>query len=76
MRAPTINDAIDARRRLAPERQRELTVYLLTLAADVCTPEAIDPEHLRSVTEGLEQARQRQFAAAEEGEAANRSFES
>jgi hypothetical protein len=75
MTTPTIDEAIDALRRLAPERQRELAGYILSLAADAGGPESIDPAHLPYVTEGLEQARRRQFATDQEVEAAYRSFE-
>ena len=34
MPAPTIDDAIDAPRRLAPERQQELAGYIFHLATD------------------------------------------
>ena len=39
--APTIEDAIDALRKLSPERQQELAPYICHLAKD--EPEAIDP---------------------------------
>jgi len=75
MTTPTIDEAIDALRRLAPERQRDLAGYILSLAAEDGAPGSIDAEHLPYVTEGLEQARRRQFATDQEVEAAYRSFE-
>lgn len=58
----TIEDAIEALRRLSPARQEELADYIVQLASDDREPEAIDPAHLPAVLEGLEQARRRQFA--------------
>ena len=74
MPAPTIDEAIDALRRLTPERQSELAGYILNLAIDDREPEVIDPTDLPFVLEGLEQAKRRQFASAEEIDAAFRSF--
>jgi hypothetical protein len=65
MATPTINDAIEALRKLAPERQQELAGYIFHLATDEREPEDIDPADLPSVLEGLEQARRRQFASPE-----------
>jgi hypothetical protein len=65
MPAPTIDDAIDALRKLPPERQDELAGYIFHLATDEREPEDIDPADLPSVLEGLEQAKRRQFASAE-----------
>lgn len=65
MPAPTIEDAIDALRKLPPERQDELAGYIFHLATDEREPEDIDPADLPSVLEGLEQAKRRQFASSE-----------
>ena len=65
MAAPTIDDAIEALRKLAPERQQELAGYIFHLATDEREPEDIDPADLPSVLEGLEQAKRRQFASPE-----------
>lgn len=65
MPTPTIDDAIDALRKLPPERQAELAGYILHLATDESEPEDIDPADRPSVLEGLEQARRRQFASPE-----------
>ena len=63
MPAPTIEDAIDALRKLSPERQQELASYICHLAND--EPEDIDPADLPSVLEGMAQAERRQFATEE-----------
>ena len=63
MPTPTIEDAVTALRRLSPERQRQLAPYIYHLAADEREPEEIDAADLAAVTEGLEQARHRQFAS-------------
>lgn len=75
MSAPTIDDAIDALRKLPPERQQELAGYIFHLASDDGEPEVIDPAHLPSVLEGLEQAKRGQFASPERVAAAFRRFE-
>jgi len=64
MTTPTIDDAIEALRRLTPERQQELAGYICQLAAD-SEPEDIDPDALPAVLEGLEQAKRREFASPE-----------
>lgn len=64
MPAPTIEDAIDALRKLTPERQQELAAYICHLAND--EPEDIDPDDLPSVLEGMAQAERRQFATDEQ----------
>ena len=63
MRTPTIDDAIEALRKLAPDRQQELAGYIFHLATDEREPEDIDPTDLPFVLEGLEQAKRRQFAS-------------
>ena len=65
MPAPTIDDAIDALRKLPPDRQNELAGYIFHLATDEREPEDIDPADMPSVLEGLEQARRRHFASPE-----------
>lgn len=65
MEDPTIDDAIDALRKLAPERQAELASYIFHLATDEREPEDIDAADLPSVLEGLEQAKRGQFASPE-----------
>lgn len=65
MPSPTIDDAIDALRKLPPERQAELAAYIFHLATDEREPEDIDPADLPSVIEGLEQVKRRQFALPE-----------
>lgn len=63
MPTSTIEEAITALRRLPLERQQELAPYIYKLAADEREPEAIDAGDLKAVTEGLEQAKRRQFAS-------------
>ncbi len=65
MLTPTIDDAIDALRKLPPDRQHELASTIFHLATDECEPEDIDPADLPSVLEGLEQAKRRQLASPE-----------
>ena len=65
MPTSTIEEAITALRRLPLERQQELAPYIYKLAADEREPEAIDAGDLKAVTEGLEQAKRRQFASPE-----------
>ena len=65
MSTPSIEDAIEALRRLSPQRQRELAPYIYQLAADKREPEEIDPADLAAVMEGVEQAKRRQFASSE-----------
>ena len=61
----TIEQAIDALRKLSPERQTELAEYIVDLAVNDSEPDAIDPADLDAVLEGLEQAKRRQFASPE-----------
>ena len=61
----TIEQAIDALRKLSPERQTELAEYIVDLAVNDSEPEEIDPADLEAVLEGLEQAKRRQFASPE-----------
>lgn len=43
MAAPTIDQAIDALRKLSPKRQEELAGYICHLAHDDREPEEVDP---------------------------------
>ena len=65
MTTPTIDQAIDALRKLSPKRQEELAGDTDHLAHDDREPEDIDPADLPAVLEGLEQAKRRQFASPE-----------
>ena len=65
MTLPTIEQAIEALRNLPPQRQQELAGYIVQLAAEDRAPEDVDPADLAAVTEGLAQAKRRQFAAPE-----------
>lgn len=60
MPAPTIEEAIDALRRLTPERQQELAPYICYLANE--EPKDINPADLPSVLEGMAQAERRKYA--------------
>ena len=73
--APTIDDAIDALRKLPPKRQQDLAGYIFHLASDEGEPEDIDPAHLPAVLEGLAQAGRGEFASPERVAAAFRRFE-
>jgi hypothetical protein len=61
----TIDDAIDALRKLAPGRQQELADNIFHLASEDIAAEDIDPADLPSVLNGIEQANRRQFASPE-----------
>ena len=63
MPAPTIEEAIEALRKLPPRRQHELAGYILNLAPNHREPEPVDPADLPFVMEGLDQANRRQFAS-------------
>ena len=65
MPAPTIDEAIAALHRLPPDRQDELASYIFHLATEDSALEAVDPDDVASVNEGLEQANRRQFASPE-----------
>jgi predicted transcriptional regulator len=75
MQTPTIDQAIDALRKLSPERQQELAGYICHLAVEDREPEDIDPAHLPAVLEGLAQIRRGDIATPEQVEAAFRSFD-
>jgi hypothetical protein len=71
-----LDKALEAVRRLSPERQDEIARTMLTLASgDDGLPEPIDPAHLANVLESLAQARRREFATDTEVEAAFRRFD-
>ncbi len=74
MSAPTIDQAIDALRKLSPKRQQELAGYICHLAHDDREPEDIDPAHLPAVLEGLAQIQRGERATSEQVDAAYRSF--
>jgi Mg/Co/Ni transporter MgtE len=52
--AVTIDDAIDALRKLSPERQDEIAGYIKSIAENEHAEE-IEPDHLADVLEGLAQ---------------------
>jgi DNA-binding TFAR19-related protein (PDSD5 family) len=66
--------ALEAVRRLPPDRQDEIARAMLSLAGDDGEPEPIDSAHLSDVLESLAQAKRRQFASDAEVEAAFRRF--
>lgn len=72
MNAPTIDDAIEALRKLSPQRQAEQAGFICQLAQEA--REKVDPAHLPAVLEGLDQAERGQFAAPERVAAAFRRF--
>ncbi len=74
MTAHTIEDAIEALRKLPPERQAELADFIYHLATEPEPGEAIDPDHLDAVLEGVAQARRGEFATPQEVEAAFERF--
>ena len=73
--ANIVDEALEAVRKLAPERRDELADFILHLAADDSDPEPIDPAHLPAVFEALQQAKSGQFATPERIESAFRRFE-
>lgn len=73
MRA-TIDQAIEALRKLPPERQEELAGFICQLANDNSQPEAVNPAHLPAVLEGLAQIERGERATSQEVAAAYRSF--
>ena len=76
MTTPTLEQAIDALRKLPPERQDDLAEYILQLAATSDSePVEIDPADLPFVLEGLAQITRGEFATPEQVAAAFRSFD-
>lgn len=71
---PTIDDVIEALRKLSPERQGELAGYIFELAKENEPAGDIDPAHLRYVMEGLAQVRRGERASSEDVAAAFRTF--
>ena len=70
-----LEKALEAVRLLPPDSQDEIARAMLMLAGDGGEPEAIDPEHLPDVLEGLAQAKRREFSTDAEVEAAFRRFD-
>ena len=66
--------ALEAARKLSPEQQDEIARAILHLAGSEGAAEAIEPEHLAALLEGLGQAKSRQFASDADVEAALRRF--
>lgn len=66
-------EALEAVTRLSPESQDEIAHAMLRLAQGDGEPEAIPPEHLAAVLEGLAQAKAGSFAS--DVEAAFRRFD-
>jgi hypothetical protein len=67
--------ALEAVRKLPPDAQDEIARTLLQLIGTEGEPEAIPPDHLPGVLEGLAQAKRREFATDAEVEAAFRRFD-
>jgi DNA-binding transcriptional regulator YdaS (Cro superfamily) len=70
-----LDQALEAVRKLPADSQDEIARAMLNLASNDQSPEAIDPEHLPAVMEGLAQANRREFATDEEIQAALRRFD-
>lgn len=70
-----LEKALEAVSRLSPDAQDEIARAMLHLAGSGAEPEDIDPDHLPSVLEGLNQAKRREFASDAEVEAAFRRFD-
>ena len=70
-----LDKALEAVRRLPPDSQDEIALAMLTLSGNEGQPEDVDPDHLRAVLAGLDQAKRREFASPEEIEAVLRRFE-
>jgi hypothetical protein len=70
-----LEEAIAAARRLPADSQDEIAQAILSLAGRGGEPEAIPPEHLAAVLEGLAQAARGEFADDHEVEAAFRQFD-
>ena len=74
MSATTMDEAIEALRKLPKGRQRELAPYIAELAREQDAPEDIDPAHLSAVLEGLKQIERGEIASDEAVAAAFHSF--
>ena len=70
-----LEEALDAVRGLSPEIQDEIARVMLRLACREDEPEAIDPEHLPAVQQGLAEAARAEFATDDEVKAAFRRFD-
>jgi hypothetical protein len=70
-----LEKALEAVRRLSPEEQDDVARALLQLVGESGEAEAVPPEHLSAVLEGLAQARRGDFASEAEVEAAFRRFD-
>lgn len=75
MPSPTIDQAIDALRRLTPQRQDDLAGYIMQLATDDRKPEDVELADLPFVLEGLAQIKRGEFATPEQVASAFRSFD-
>jgi predicted transcriptional regulator len=70
-----LEKALEAVRRLPAESQDEIARTVLHLVSTDQEPEAVDPEHLPAILQGLEQAKTGQLATEAEVEAAFRRFD-
>ncbi len=61
-----LEKALEAVRQLPPESQDHIARLLLQFADGEGEPEAIEPEHLAAVAEGLAQAERGEFADDEQ----------
>jgi len=67
--------ALEAVSKLPADSQDEIARAMLSLAGNDGEPEAVNPDDLSAVMEGLAQARRGEFATDEEVEAALRRFD-
>lgn len=70
-----LEQAVDVVRRLSASSQDEIATTMLQLAGVEAAPDAIDPEHLTGLLEGLAQAHRREFAPPEQVQDAFHRFE-
>jgi hypothetical protein len=70
-----LEKAVALARALSPEAQDEIAKTILDLTGNEAEPEAVPPEHLAAVLEGLAQAADGRFSTDAEVEAAMRHFE-
>jgi hypothetical protein len=70
-----LEEALEAVRRLPPEKQDNVARAMLHLAEDDGEPEEVDAAHLGAVLEGLSQVRRRELASDADVEVAFRRFD-
>ena len=70
-----LEKALEAVRRLPPDRQNEIALAMVAPIGNEGEPEEVAAANLPAILEGLAQAKRREFAADAEIEAAFRRFE-